>query len=150
MPHLCAGVLYLPCPFISTNVRLLLAPTPVSAGQAEAQQADYRDMDFQHNCSFCGWSRPSATVVMLAPSCARCGCSLDATAAPAAAHAMAPAWSLSPTAMIALKRAGVLLAVLALYAAAKLGYDAAGAAGSLIAFGAGGFLLLPFVPERLD
>src|SRR3954470_7021375 len=105
-------------------------------------------MGFQHNCSFCGWSRPSTTAVMLAPSCARCGCSLDATAVPAVTHA-APGWSLSATGVVALKRAGVLLALLALYAAAKLGHDAAGAAGALVAFGAGGFLLVPFVPERL-
>jgi hypothetical protein len=88
-------------------------------------------------------------VVMLAPNCARCGCSLDATAVPAATHPMGPAWSLSASGVVALKRAGVVLAALALYAAAKLGYDAAGVAGGLVAVGAGGFLLLPFVPERL-
>jgi hypothetical protein len=86
---------------------------------------------------------------MLAPCCTTCGCALDATAVPAAARAMAPAWSLSPLAVVALKRAAVALALLVLYAAAKLGYDAAGASGALIAFGAGGFLLLPCVPERL-
>jgi hypothetical protein len=64
-------------------------------------------------------------------------------------RAVAPMWSPPPLAVLALRRAGMLLGALALYAAAKLGYDAAGASGALIAFGAGGFLLLPFVPERL-
>jgi hypothetical protein len=43
----------------------------------------------------------------------------------------------------------VLVALLSLYAAAKVGYDSAGASGAMIAFGVGGFLLLPFVPERV-
>jgi hypothetical protein len=49
----------------------------------------------------------------------------------------------------ALRALGVLCCVLTLYAAGKLGYEAGGASGALIAFGAGGFLLLPFVPERV-
>ena len=91
----------------------------------------------------------SATAVMLTPGCMQCGCALDAKPAPSE-RAIAPAWSLPPLASLMLRRAGILVAVLALYAAAKLGYDAAGASGALIAFGAGGFLLIPFVPERIS
>ena len=106
-------------------------------------------MEFRHSCAFCGWSRASTTAVMLAPSCDQCGCALDARPAPRTRPVAAP-WSLPPLAALALKRAGVLVAALGLYAAAKLGYDAAGPSGALIAFGVGGFLLLPFVPERIS
>jgi hypothetical protein len=106
-------------------------------------------MEFTHSCSFCGWSRESATPVMLAPACERCGCALDATVVPRGSVAAAPVWVATPAARWALRGLGLLFALLGLYAAAKLGYDAAGAAGALVAFGAGGFLLLPFVPERL-
>ena len=114
-----------------------MAGEPIKAG-----------MEFQHSCSFCGWSRASATPVMLAPSCERCGCALDASAV-AATPAAVPAFSLPPIARLALRRLGVLIGALALYAAAKLGYEAAGPSGALIAFGAGGYLMLPFVPERV-
>jgi hypothetical protein len=107
-------------------------------------------MDFQHSCLFCGWSRPSTTAVMLVPSCERCGCALDASAAPAATPAMAAPATLPPFARLAVRIAAPLLCVLTLYAAGKLGYDAAGASGALIAFGAAGYLLLPFVPERIS
>src|SRR4051794_14228145 len=101
-------------------------------------------MEFKHACSFCGWGRLSATPVMLAPNCRRCGCALDArVAAPASAavanRALPAAWTL------ALRLVWVLLGVLALYAATKTGYDAAGASGALIAFGMGGFLVVPFL-----
>jgi hypothetical protein len=86
---------------------------------------------------------------MLVPSCTKCGCALDAKAAPRV-QPVAAAWSLPPRGALVLKRAGILLGALGLYAAAKLGYDAAGASGALIAFGAGGFLLIPFVPERIS
>jgi hypothetical protein len=86
---------------------------------------------------------------MLEPSCERCGCALDARAVQAAAPAIAPAWSPPPLAALAMRRAAVLLGALTLYAAGKLGYDAAGASGALIAFGAAGYLALPFVPERI-
>ena len=107
-------------------------------------------MEFHHSCSFCGWRRSSATPVMLSPSCERCGCALDAAAAPAGgSHADVQAWVMPAAARLAARSTGALLCVLMLYAAAKLGYDAAGAAGGMIAFGAGGFLLLPFVPEQV-
>lgn len=51
--------------------------------------------------------------------------------------------------MRALRRLGVCVALLALYAGTKAGYDAAGGSGALIAFGMGCFLLVPFVPQRL-
>ena len=85
---------------------------------------------------------------MLSPSCEGCGCALEARvmAAPVIA---APGLALPPVAVVALRRIGVLLCALMLYAAAKVGFNVAGASGALIAFGVGGFLLLPFVPERI-
>jgi hypothetical protein len=105
-------------------------------------------MGFAHACSFCGWERSSSTPVMLAPECGRCGCALDArvveaSCAPGAAVVLSARW------VLALRVAGVLVAMLALYAATKVGYELAGASGALIAFGIGGFLLVPFVPQRL-
>jgi hypothetical protein len=115
-------------------------------------------MEFHHSCSFCGWSRVSATPVMLSPSCAGCGCALDAVASTRVGHHggggseqhASPLLVVLPAAALpVLRRMGVLLGALMLYAAAKVGYDSAGASGAMIAFGAGGFLLLPFVPERV-
>jgi ribosomal protein L37AE/L43A len=106
-------------------------------------------MEFRHSCSFCGWSRASATSVMLAPRCDECGCVLDAVPAVATVSPTTPAFSLPPLAAFVLIRGAIVLAALALYAAAKLGYDAAGASGALIALGAAGFLLLPCVPDRI-
>jgi hypothetical protein len=85
---------------------------------------------------------------MLAPSCSHCGCALDArVAGPVAA---APALAAFPALWTRAGRAfGVLIALLALYAATKAGYGSAGGAGALIAFGVGCFLLVPFVPQRL-
>jgi hypothetical protein len=107
-------------------------------------------MEFQHSCSFCGWHRFSRTPVMLSPSCERCGCPLDASAVSRDAGPR-PAASvvISPSVLAVLRALGVLCCALTLYAAGKLGYEAGGASGALIAFGAGGFLLLPFVPERI-
>ena len=106
------------------------------------------EMEFRHSCAFCGWHRTSGTPVMLSPSCERCGCALDAAPVGAAQIARA-AFTLPPAAMLALRLAGALLCVLVLYAAAKVGYELAGGSGALIAFGVGGFALLPFVPERV-
>jgi hypothetical protein len=107
-------------------------------------------MEFQHSCSFCGWHRSSRTPVMLSPSCERCGCPLDASAVPRDAGRRPAAPVAIPRSVVAaLRGLGVLCCVLTLYAAGKLGYEAGGASGALIAFGAGGFLLLPFVPERV-
>ena len=106
-------------------------------------------MGFQHACPYCGSRRASASAVMLAPACATCGCALESRRVHQAAPER-PRTVVVPAAAFALVRPlCVLLALLALYAGAKLGWDAAGPSGGLIAFGAGGFLLLPFVPERL-
>jgi hypothetical protein len=105
-------------------------------------------MDFRHACSFCGWERFSSTPVMLSPRCERCGCALDALVVEAGCGAVV-ARALSSRWMLVLRVAGVLMAMLALYAGTKVGYDAAGASGALMAFGIGGFLLVPFVPQRL-
>src|SRR5881275_673008 len=90
-------------------------------------------MEFTHGCAFCGWSRPSATSVMLAPSCEHCGCVLDARPADASPRGRNPTPALSPLATRVLSCAALLLAALTLYAAARLGYDAAGPSGTLIA-----------------
>jgi hypothetical protein len=114
-----------------------------------ALPADYRAMEYRHNCGFCGWGRASHTPVMLSPCCDRCGCALDAVLASSLSIAAVPAVELSARTVLALRWAGVLSALLVFYAAGKLGYEAAGASGALIAFGMCGFLLLPFVPERV-
>jgi hypothetical protein len=103
---------------------------------------------FQHSCSFCEWTRTSPTPVMLDPACERCGCALDARPA-VEARPLVHGWTPPALALSALRRVGVLLGALALYAAAKLGYEAAGPSGAMVAFGVGGFLMLPFVPERV-
>jgi hypothetical protein len=107
-------------------------------------------MRFKHACSFCGWERFSATPVMLAPACGHCGCALDARVVePAADPGAAGRSGLPARGTTALRCFGVLVALLALYAGTKVGYDAAGPSGALMAFGMGGFLLVPFVPQRL-
>jgi hypothetical protein len=107
-------------------------------------------MEFQHSCSFCGWTRPSATPVMLSPACEECGCALDATVAPHAAARTAPRPFVLPArALATLRTVGILCCALTLYAFAELGYRAAGPSGAMIAFGVAGFLLLPFVPQRV-
>src|SRR2546423_13693232 len=105
-------------------------------------------MEFRHSCSFCGWGRVSATSVMLDPSCAHCGCALESFPAAASAPDARSAFSLPPLATLVLTRGAILLAALTLYAAARLGYNVAGASGALIALGAAGFLLLPCLPQR--
>ena len=106
-------------------------------------------MEYKHRCGFCGWSRPSATSVMLAPSCEQCGCALDAVPAGTTARSSTRPFSLSPRSARVLAAVAALFAALTLYAAAKLGYNAAGASGAIIALGLAGFLLLPCLPERI-
>jgi hypothetical protein len=86
---------------------------------------------------------------MLSPSCERCGCRLDARGAEVAPVADVEMPWTRPWVVTLLRWPAVLLGALALYAAARLGHHLGGAAGAMIAFGAGGFLMLPFVPERL-
>jgi hypothetical protein len=114
-----------------------------------APRTDHPAMEFHHGCSFCGWRRSSPTPVMLAPSCERCGCALDATAAPREAARVPRSLSIPPRAIAALRALGVLCCALTLYAAAMLGYRYWGPSGAMIAFGCAAFLLLPFVPERV-
>jgi hypothetical protein len=85
---------------------------------------------------------------MLSPACERCGCALDARPG-VDARPVVQGWTPPVLALAALRHVGVLLGALALYAAAKLGYHAAGPSGAMIAFGVGGFLMLPFVPEQV-
>jgi hypothetical protein len=106
-------------------------------------------MEFRHRCSFCGWGRPAATSVMLAPNCEHCGCALDSARAVPAACQERRAASLPPLATFVLIRVAIVLALLTLYAAARLGYDAGGAPGAVTGVGLAGFLLLPCVPKRI-
>jgi hypothetical protein len=105
-------------------------------------------MEFTHACSFCGWERSSGSPVMLAPACESCGCALDAHVK-RRSTAAGTGFDLGQPWTRALRMLGVVVAVLALYAATKVGYDRGGASGGLIAFGMGCFLLVPFVPQRL-
>jgi hypothetical protein len=107
-------------------------------------------MGFQHICGFCGWRRLSASPVMLSPACGGCGCALSSSVAVDPAPVRPRTFVVPAAALAAVKPLCVLLALLVLYAAAKVGWHAAGPSGGLIAFGAGGFLLLPFVPQRLS
>ncbi len=106
-------------------------------------------MDYRHTCSFCDWERASDTPVMLSPSCDLCGCALDAVLASEVAAAPLPAFLMSRRAELAVRWGAAFSALVAFCAAAKLGYDGAGASGALTAFGICGFVLLPFVPERV-
>jgi hypothetical protein len=106
---------------------------------------------YEFRCSFCGWARAGDSPVMLAPACTSCGCALDAVAVSSCGSAGSGAsWVLPPAALLGLRVLGVVVAVLGLFAAARLGWRSAGPSGGLVAFGVGGFLLLPFVPERIS
>jgi hypothetical protein len=109
----------------------------------------YSGMEFRHRCSFCGWTRHAPTSVMLAPHCERCGCVLDSAPAAPATYQERPPTSLPPLATFVLVRVAIVLAVLTLYAAARLGYAAGGAPGAVTGVGLAGFLLLPCVPKRI-
>lgn len=86
---------------------------------------------------------------MLAPNCERCGCILDSVAAsPAPSHENRAA-TLPPLATVLLVRLAIVLALLTLYAGARIGYNAGGAPGAITGFGLAGFLLLPCVPKRI-
>jgi hypothetical protein len=109
----------------------------------------YCCMEFRHRCSFCGWTRPAPSSVMLAPNCESCGCVLDSARAAPAPGQERRAPSLPPLATFVLVRAAIVLALLTLYAAARLGYDAGGAPGAITGVGLAGFLLLPCVPKTI-
>src|SRR4051794_2697839 len=106
-------------------------------------------MEFRHSCSFCGWGRLAGTSVMLAPSCEHCGCALESVPVVAPTLLERPQSALPPVANFLLIRLAIVLALLTLYAAARLGYDAGGAPGAITGVGLAGFLLLPCVPKRI-
>ena len=106
---------------------------------------------YEFRCSFCGWARAGDSPVMLAPACSSCGCALDAVAVSSGSGSgSGSAWVLPRAAALALRVLGVVMALLGLWAAARMGWRAVGPSGGLVAFGVGGFLLLPFVPERIS
>ena len=106
-------------------------------------------VDFMHTCAFCTWRRASHTAIVLPAGCPQCGGAVDS-----APHEERP----GPDALAAVEtlsgsRAARLL-VLAFAAAlvcacARLGHNLGGLSGATTAVGAAGYLLLPFVPERL-
>ena len=86
---------------------------------------------------------------MLAPSCDHCGCVLESVpVAPATSPERLPS-ALPPRVTFILIRLAIVLALLTVYAAARLGYDAGGAPGAITGVGLAGFLLLPCVPKRI-
>lgn len=99
-----------------------------------------------HECAFCGWSRASATAVVLPAGCPECGCAVDSRDAAAVAATLAP--PALPKSR-ALRLLGWAFAVALLYTAAHAGSAFSGLSGAVTAVGIAGFLLLPFVPERL-
>ena len=105
---------------------------------------------YEFRCSFCGWARAGDSPVMLSPACSSCGCALDAVAVSSCRSGSAVSWALPEGAALALRVLGVVVALLGLWAAARVGWRSAGPSGGLVAFGVGGFLLLPFVPERIS
>lgn len=108
-------------------------------------------MDYVHACSFCGWSRAAATPVLLPAGCPDCGCPADSETRAVhegrvLAGAAAPPGFELPR---ALRVAVGVFALLFAYAFARVGYGTFGVAGAITAVGVSGFLLLPFVPERV-
>jgi hypothetical protein len=109
---------------------------------------DHVDVDFVHACAFCGWSRNAATAVVLPAGCPDCGCAVDSREAGARAEAIA----LAPPALPRSRAMRVALwafALALLFTAARAGSAFSGVSGAITAVGIAGFLLLPFVPERL-
>jgi len=109
-------------------------------------------VEFVHQCSFCAFTRPAASAVMLPPSCPDCGCALDALErieferrARAAEPIPEPIVLKKPVA----RALAVLFAAVLLLASGRYGFVKGGPFGALIALGAAGFLLLPLVPERV-
>ena len=89
---------------------------------------------------------------MLPPSCPDCGCPLDALER-SELERRARAEEPIPEPIVLRKPVArtlaVLFAAVLLVASARYGFVKGGPFGALIATGAAGFLLLPFVPERL-
>ena len=103
-----------------------------------------------HACAFCDWRRDSHTPIVLPAGCPDCGSAVDSEPAPGeptGPDALAAVETLSDSRvarMLVLAFAAALIC-----AAARLGNDLAGLSGATTAVGAAGYLLLPFVPERL-
>lgn len=83
-----------------------------------------------HECSFCGWSRPASGPTMLAPSCDRCGCVLEAWRE-GERHDLDVADVRVPGRRARLVGMLVLLAPVAL--AARVGFDHGGAGVAVLA-----------------
>jgi hypothetical protein len=116
--------------------------------KARRGSTEEESVDFVHACLFCGWKRASATAVVLPAGCPDCGCAVDS-------RERTDAWVVADTPASALpnsRAARVLLwlfALALLYTAAHAGYAFSGLSGATTAVGIAGFVLLPFVPERL-
>jgi hypothetical protein len=107
-------------------------------------------MDYVHACSFCGWSRAAATPVVLPAGCPDCGCPADSE--PRVEHERRALAAIAPGGLELPRAARIAMVVFALLFAsafARVGYATFGVAGAITAVGTSGFLLLPFVPERL-
>jgi hypothetical protein len=110
-------------------------------------------MEFVHACAFCGWSRESATPVLLPAGCPDCGCPVDSLPRREADRRALAAADAAPPPRLRVHR-GVRLvlvafALLFVVTAARVGYGVLDSEGAIIAVGMAGFLLLPFVPERV-
>jgi hypothetical protein len=108
-------------------------------------------MRWVHRCLFCGWCRDAVSATLLAPTCERCGCVLQAVDGSAVAGVTGPVrrairWPRP------LRRAANVAALAALAgvvaAAAALGYNVAGPASSAAAAGAVGFALALLLRPR--
>jgi hypothetical protein len=110
-------------------------------------------MEFVHACPFCGWGRVAPTPVRVPAGCPECGCAVDSLDAAEAERRADAAQLAAPPAAWALplgaRLAVCAFALLFVVAAARLGHGVADVNGAIAAIGAAGFLLLPFVPERL-
>jgi hypothetical protein len=108
--------------------------------------ADHGSVDFVHTCAFCDWTRTAATAVVLPAGCPHCGSAVDSYEAGTRAIALPP--PAMPDSR-ALRVALWAFAFALLFTAARAGSSIAGLSGGIAAVGVAGFLLLPFVPERL-
>jgi len=113
--------------------------------------ADTGAMSWVHRCLFCGWRREAVSATLIAPTCERCGCVLEAVERRAVAGFTAPVrrairWPRP------LRRAANVAAVAGLVAAVAVagafGYDVAGPASSAAAAGAVGFALALLLRPR--